>query len=147
MTTADVLTLNQTVLDSWNRHDTNAFLELCDENIVWRDTVNPEPFKGKEGAKIYFEMWRTAFPDFQITLLNAVANETSVACEIEFNATNSGSMTMPGQPEIPPTNIKVSAVKETVFFTMKDGKIIEISYYPDMMGLMTQLGLMLEQEA
>src|SRR5688572_9205067 len=45
MTTQDVLKLNKAVIDSWNAHDAEKFLALCDESVVWKDSGNPKPFK------------------------------------------------------------------------------------------------------
>lgn len=144
MTTQDVLKLNKDVLDSWNRHDTEKFLSLCDENVVWRDTGNPEPFKGKKGAGEFFDIWDTAFPDFKISLVNTIANETSVAAEVEFSGTNTGPMKMGDQPEIPATNRKVTANKGTYFARFKNGRVTEVNSYPDLAGMMVQLGLIQE---
>src|ERR1041385_4964709 len=92
MSVNDVLKLNESVLEAWNRHDTEKFLSLCDENIVWKDSASPEPTKGKQGAKDFFNKWVTAFPDFRIKQLSVVANEDTVAVEIEFSGTNTGTL-------------------------------------------------------
>ena len=147
MTTQEVINLNKAVIDSWNSHDTEKFLSLCDRNIVWKDTANPEPFRGLEGARQFFGMWDNAFPDFKIALRNSIANETSIACELEFTGTNSGTLAIPGQQEIPATNRKVTANKGSYFAKFSNGKVTEVSSYPDLAGMMAQLGLLQEQHA
>jgi steroid delta-isomerase-like uncharacterized protein len=147
MTTQEITRLNQTVIDAWNSHDAEKFLALCDKNVVWRDTASPEPFRGLEGARQFYEMWSTAFPDFKLTLRNTIANETGIACELEFNGTNKGPITMPGQQDIPATNKKVIANKGSYFAKWSNGKLTEVSSYPDLAGMMAQLGLMQEQHA
>jgi len=145
MTTQDVLKLNKAVLDSWNQHDTAKFLSLCDESVVWREIGNPEPFRGKKGAGDFFEIWNIAFPDFTISLLNTIANETSVAAEIEFSGTNTGPMKMGDQSEIPATNRTVTANKGSYFARFNsNGKLTEVNSYPDLAGMMVQLGLIQE---
>jgi steroid delta-isomerase-like uncharacterized protein len=146
MTTQEVLALNKAVIDAWNSHQSEKFTALCDDNVVWRDIASPEAYKGKQGAKQFYELWNTAFPDFKMTILNTVANETSVACEMEFAGKNSGPLRMPGQPEIPATGKTVKS-KGTYFAKVKNGKVSEVKSYPDMIGMMTQLGLMQEQHA
>ena len=140
MSTNDVLKLNDEVMDSWNRHDTKKFLTLIDENVVWHDTAIPEPIRGKTGAEQFFNMWSTAFPDFRFKIHNKVANDNSIAVEIEFTGTNTGPLKMGDQPEIPATNKKVSN-RGCYFGKVKNGKFIEVSTYPDMAGMMVQLGL------
>ena len=147
MTTQEIINLNKAVVDSWNSHDPEKFLSLCDKNIVWKDTASPEPFKGHEGARQFFEMWNSAFPDFKLTLRSTIANETSAASELEFSGTNTGPMTMPGQPEIQATGKKVTANKGSYFAKFSNGKVTEVSSYPDLAGMMAQLGLMQEQHA
>ena len=146
MTTQEVLNLNKSVLETWNAHDTKKFLSFCDESVVWIDTGIPDPFRGKEEAGNFFNMWTKAFPDLKIKLVNAIANETSIACEIEFSGTNTGALVMPGQPEIAATNRTVSN-KGSYFANVRNGKVIEVRSYPDRVGMMTQLGLMQEQHA
>src|SRR5438552_16862663 len=109
MNVNDVLKLNDSIMEAWNRHDTEKFLSLCDENIVRKDTSSPQPTKGKQGAKEFFNKWVTAFPDFKMKLVNTVATEDSVACEIEFSGTNTGRLKISDEvPEIPATNKKVT---------------------------------------
>ena len=140
MSANDVLKLNDAVIDSWNRHDTKKFLSYCDENIVWRDTGSPEPLKGKDGAGGFFNMWTTAFPDFRIKQLNKVVGDDTIAVEIEFSGTNTGPLKMGDQPEIPATNRKVTNYG-CYFGKVKNGKFVEVHTYPDMAGMMIELGL------
>ena len=140
MNANDVIKLNDAVMDSWNRHDTKKFLTYCDENIVWRDSASPEPMRGKAGAEEFFNMWTTAFPDFRLKTLNQVANDDSIAVEIEFTGTNTGPLKMGDQPEIPATNRKVTN-NGCYFGKVKNGKFTEVHTYPDLAGMMVQLGL------
>jgi predicted ester cyclase len=140
MSANDVIKLNDAVMESWNRHDTKKFLTYCDENIVWRDSASPEPARGKAGAEGFFNMWTTAFPDFRLKTLNQVANDDSIAVEIEFTGTNTGPLKMGDQPEIPATNRKVTN-NGCYFGKVKNGKFTEVHTYPDLAGMMVQLGL------
>jgi steroid delta-isomerase-like uncharacterized protein len=147
MTTNEVVKLNKDVVDSWNQHDTNKFLSLCDERVIWRDTGAPQPFTGKDGARKFFEMWNTAFPDFRINIINTISNENRIAVEVEFTGTHTGPMRMEGAPEIPATNRKVTGNRGSYFATFKNGKVAEVHTYPDLAGMMVQLGLTQETQA
>lgn len=140
MSANDVIKLNDAVLDSWNRHDVKKFLTYCDESIVWRDTASPDPIKGKPGAEEFFNSWSTAFPDLRIKELNKIASEESIAVEIEFSGTNNGSLRMGDQPEIPATHRSVTN-RGCYFGKIKNGKFVEVHTYPDLAGMMVQLGL------
>ena len=146
MTTNDVLKLHNDVMDSWNRHDTKKFLTYVDENVVWRDIANPEPFKGKKGAEEFFKNWKTAFPDFKIKTQSTIISGDTIAVELEFSGTNSGPLKVGDQPEIHATNKKVTN-KGCYFGKVKNGKFTEVHTYPDLAGMMMQLGLMEMHEA
>jgi steroid delta-isomerase-like uncharacterized protein len=146
MNNNDVSKLNDAVLDAWNRHDVKKFLTFVDENIVWQDTASPEPIRGKEGAEQFFNGWSTAFPDFKITPLSTVVSGDNIAVEIEFRGTNTGPLRMGDQPEISATNKKVSN-RGCYFGKVKNGKFTQVHSYPDLAGMMVQLGLQEMHEA
>jgi predicted ester cyclase len=86
----------------------------------------------------YAQGWFTAFPDMSVKQTNRVVSDDAVAVEVRFIGTNTGPMTMAGK-EIPPTGKSVPG-KGTYFARAKDGKIVEFNSYPDVAGLMMQLG-------
>lgn len=147
MNANDVIKLNDQVLDSWNQHDVQKFLNYCDEKIVWKDLASPEAYKGKQGAKDFFNSWLTAFPDLKIKAVNKVATEDSIAVEIEFSGTNTGKLKIGSDtPEIPATRKKITN-RGSYFAKAKNGKFTEVHTYPDLAGMMAQLGLLQEQHA
>ena len=146
MSINDVIKLNDDVIKSWNSHDTEKFLTYCDQNIVWRDPAYSELIKGKDGARKFINAWITAFPDFKIKVVNTIATADAVAVELEFSGTNTGTLSMGDMPGIPATKKKVTN-RGTYFGKIKDGKFTHVNTYPDLAGMMTQLGLMQEMHA
>lgn len=140
MERAEIEKLDEAMLGAWTNHDLESFLSNCSDDIVWNDPAQPEPLKGKKAAAEFFQTWMTAFPDFEATMVNRVVGDDSVAVEVVFGGTNTGPMDMGGN-EIPATG---KAVKTTgsYFAKVSDGKLIELSTYPDLAGMMMQLGLM-----
>src|SRR5204863_7383160 len=100
MTVSEVIKLNEDVIRTWNEHDVDKLLSYYDANATWRDPASPEPYKGKEGVRRFYNMWYTAFPDFKLKIINTVANEHSIAVEIEFSGTNTGKLQMGDTPSI-----------------------------------------------
>jgi steroid delta-isomerase-like uncharacterized protein len=147
MTNDEVLTVTKQIIDCWNQHDTDKFLTYCDDKIVWQDTGIPQPYTSKEGARQFFDMWNTAFPDFKLTLQKTIVSQDCIAVECEFSGTNSGPMKMGDAPEMPATNKKVTGNKGSFFAWFKNGKLAEVHSYPDQAGMMMQLGLMHEAHA
>ena len=146
MTNDEIVKLNKDVIEAWNKHDVEKFQSLCDTNVVWKDTSTPDSYKGKKGAGEFFDLWNKAFPDFKLTIINTVVGDNSIAVEIEFSGTNTGTLKM-GEMEIPATRKKVTANRGSYLAWFKNGKVTEVHTYPDLAGMMVQLGLMQEQHA
>ena len=125
---------------AWNDHDADAFVALLGDGFVWHDWTVPEPIRDEEGARQYFSSWMTAFPDMRVQRVYQVVGDDAVAAELKFTGTNSGPMEMGGN-RIPPTNRSVNG-RGTYIARIRDGRIVEFRTFPDVAGLMVQLGLM-----
>jgi len=109
--------------------------------VVWHDTGSPQPFKGKDAIRQYLQGWFTAFPDIKITVTNRVVTEDQVASELNFTGTNTGDLQLAPAATIPATGKMVNG-KGTYFVRYKNGRPVEVHSYPDLAGMMMQLGLM-----
>ncbi len=142
----EVSKLTDQAIETWNSHDTQKFLKLVDDTIVVNELGLDQPHRGKEGAREFIDSWIGAFPDFKIKILNRVVAEDSIGVELEFTGTNTGTIRMGDAPEIPATNRKVTS-KGSFFARVKNGKFTQINAYPDLVGMLTQLGVMHELQA
>lgn len=142
MSIQDNLKLDEENIAAWNAHDVDRLLAIVSDNVVWQDVGSPQPLRGKDGVRQFAQGWFSAFPDIKLTATNRVIGEDQVAAEVEFTGTNSGPLQLaPGAPAIPATGKKVNG-KGTYFVRIKNGKAVEVHTYPDVAGLMMQLGLM-----
>jgi steroid delta-isomerase-like uncharacterized protein len=146
MSANDILRLHEEAIDSWNRHDTKKFATCVEENVTWHDTGNQQPIRGKAGVEEYLKNWIVAFPDLKMKTLNTVIAEDKIAVELEFTGTHTGTLKVGDQPGIPATNRKV-VNKGCYFGKVKNGKFVEVRSYPDLAGMMMQLGLLETHEA
>ena len=126
---------------AWNAHDAERAAMVFPEEIVWIDTGSPQPIKGRDGIRQYLQGWFTAFPDIKLTVKNRVATEDQVAAELEFVGTNTGPLQLAPGASIPATGKTVHG-RGTYFVHFKDGQAVEVHSYPDLAGMMMQLGLM-----
>jgi steroid delta-isomerase-like uncharacterized protein len=127
---------------SWGKHDADRTVGHLADGAVWLDVGSPELMRDRMTMRQYVQGWNTAFPDISARIVNKVASEDQVAGEIEFTGTNTGAMQMgPGAPVVPPTGKKVNG-KGTFFARVRDGKLVEVHTYPDVAGMMMQLGMM-----
>lgn len=142
MSREEIERLDDQGMAAWDGHDAEAFAELFADKFVVNDVALSEPITTKDGVRQYAQGWFTAFPDMSIKQTNRVVGEDAVAAEVEFTGTNTGPMIMAGK-EIPPTGKSVVGTG-TYFARVAGGKIIQFNSYPDIAGMMMQLGFMPE---
>lgn len=140
MSIQDNLKADEEEIAAWNAHDVERAVAVFPDDVVWLDTGSPQPMN-KDGIRQYLQGWFSAFPDIQITIINRVVSEDQVAAEINFSGTNSGDLQLAPGATIPATGRKING-KGTYFVRFKDGKAVEVHSYPDLAGMMMQLGLM-----
>ncbi len=132
--------LDDVGMGAWEAHDPDTFADLFAERFELNDPSLPAPLTTKEDARRYAQGWFTAFPDMSIKQLNRIVTDDAVAAEVQFTGTNTGPMSMAGN-EVPPTGKSVTG-KGAYFVRVRDGKVVEFNSYPDIAGLMMQLGFM-----
>lgn len=108
--------------------------ELFAEEYVRHDPSMDEEARGPEGFKEAVEMWRTAFPDVEMTLETIVAEGDLVA----FRTTETGTHEGPFMG-IEPTGKRID-LTGNVMHRLEDGKVTETWACFDMLGLFEQLG-------
>ena len=140
MSREEIERLDDEGMAAWDGHDAEAFANLFAEGFVVNDVAMPEPITTRDGVRQYAQGWFTAFPDMSIKQTNRVVGDDTVAAEVQFTGTNTGPMMMAGK-EIPPTGKSVIS-KGVYFARARDGKIVEFNGYPDIAGMMMQLGFM-----
>lgn len=139
MSVQEMQKLDDQGMKAWADHDPEAWAAMFADKFEWRDDTQQGPLNTKESAKEYMQAWFTAFPDFKVKTINRVVSDDAVGAEVEFSGTNKGPIEMGGQ-SIPPTNKKVVA-HATYFVKAKNGKVVEFHSHPNMMEMMSQLGL------
>ena len=140
MSIQDNIKQDEEEIAAWNAHDVERALAVFADHVTWQDTGSPQAMN-KEGIRQYLQGWFSAFPDIQITVINRVVTEDQVAAEINFSGTNSGDLQLAHSATIPATGRKVNG-QGTYFVRFQDGKPVEVHSYPDLAGMMMQLGLM-----
>lgn len=141
-TIQDNLKLDEENFVAWNAHDVDHALSLYADDIVFVDVGSTQAFRGKQAVRQYIQAWFSAFPDMKITVKNRVISDDQLAGEIEFVGTNKGAIALsPDVPPIPATGKKING-KGTYFVHIKNGKAKEVHTYPDLAGMLMQLGLM-----
>lgn len=114
-------------------------LDLVDEifadDYVSRPPEASEPLHGPEELKEFISEFQTAFPDFEVTVKDEIAEDDKVVQRRKFTGTHEGEIM-----GIEPTGEKIKS-EAIVIFRLEDGKVVESWEQADMMGVMEQLGL------
>jgi len=109
--------------------------EIVDANIVDHNPAIPDQAPGLEGAKQFFGMLRTAFPDWDSNIDVMIAEGDKVAVRFSGSGTHGGEFL-----GIPPTG-KQATTTGIVIYRIAGGKIVDQWINTDVLGMMQQLGV------
>jgi ketosteroid isomerase-like protein len=137
--------LMKTLDDAWNSQDWDTFEERHAENVVVFWPGQPNPTRGVHNHKAESIEFFKAFPDNHIAnnpYKILFANDDYTCSVADFSGTFKSPMKglVDGQV-IQPTNKKFQTEFCTVA-TWKNGKITEERLFYDLVGVMSQIGLM-----
>ncbi|MER6024910.1 ester cyclase [Streptomyces sp. NPDC001851] len=114
--------------------------DLLDEDIHSHDPMNPQDTIGLDNARAEYRMWRAAF-DFGFTVEDVLAQGDRACARWTWNGTHKGDFLGIG-----PTGREVTMTGMTLFRFADHGKIAELWWQHDQLGLMQQLGALDELE-
>ena len=86
------------------------------------------------------DAWWSAFPDLKHSTHSEIESGDTYACELVMTGTHEGTMRSPNG-DIPATG-KSIRMASCDYITVEDGKIVTWHAYPDMVGMLAQLGAM-----
>ena len=118
-------------------------LDLVDEifapNFVGHDPAMPEDVRGVEGAREFYSMYTSAFPDAEITIEDQLAEGDMVATRWTGRGTHQGELM-----GVQPSGNRVEVMGNSIS-RIEDGKIVEEWDIYDALGMMQAIGAVPEQ--
>jgi steroid delta-isomerase-like uncharacterized protein len=115
------------------------------DELVTADVIEHEEIPGiprtREGVKQAFTLFRTAFPDLQVTIEDMVAEGDTVVARETWRGTHHGAFM-----EIPPTGKQVQFAAMDIV-RIANGKMVEHWGQTDSLGMLQQLGAIPQPEA
>src|SRR5262245_25567609 len=121
--------------EAHNANTMDALDEIIAADLISHNTLPGLP-PGREGGKMAHQGFLAAFPDGQTTTEELIAEGDRVVERYSFRGTNSGSFL-----GMPPTGRTVQSQSISIY-RIANGKIVEHWGENDVIGVMTQLGLM-----
>jgi steroid delta-isomerase-like uncharacterized protein len=127
----------------WNERDTAAIPRLVSEAFVMYDPAAPAEgvpgpkgeVHGREGLRQFVELIDAAFPDFEVGVLDMLADEDLVMYEVRLTMTHEGAF-----GGVPPTGRRVE-IRGVSILRLEDGFVDEHRFHTNMQEVVEQLGL------
>jgi steroid delta-isomerase-like uncharacterized protein len=120
----------------YSRGNLDVVDEIYAPNAVAHDPNSPEEIRGPEAIKQLASMFRSAFPDMQVTVEDQIAEGDKVVTRYTVRGTHQGELM-----GIPPTGNRMEQITGIYMSRISGGKIVEEWYNYDALGMMQQLGL------
>jgi steroid delta-isomerase-like uncharacterized protein len=120
--------------DIFNQGNLDLVDEIYAPDCVLHDPTMPEDTRGVEGAREFYSMYRSAFPDTEITIEDQVAERDKVATRWTARGTHQGELM-----GVPPSSNRVEVAGMTISRS-EGGKIVEEWNNYDALGMMQQIG-------
>ncbi len=127
---------------SWevvSQRDPDLLEEVYAADVVWHEPE--QDVQGLEEAKQFFSKYLTAFPDFNATVEDAIAEGDKAVTRWTIRGTHQGEVEDFG----PPTGRQIELEGITIH-RIEGGKIVEEWERYDNLGVMQQLGLVPDQQ-
>jgi steroid delta-isomerase-like uncharacterized protein len=128
--------VRQLIEQVFNQGNMAMMDELVAADFVEHEEMPPGIPEGREGVELMTGMLRGAFPDFQATIEELIAEGDKVVLRMTWSGTQEGEFM-----GIPPSGKRFTIAVIDIMH-MDGGKIAEHWGLMDMMGMMQQLGAM-----
>ena len=134
---------NKALARRWADIMNEGNLDLVDEiyapDYVGHDPAMPEDVRGVEGAREFYSMYRSAFPDAEVTIEAQLAEGDMVATRWTGRGTHQGELM-----GVQPSGNRVEVMGNTIS-RIEGGKIAEEWDIYDALGMMQAIGAVPEQ--
>ena len=126
---------------AWQRHDVEAILDLCHENVSWEDPALPDPLTGRSEVRGFLDASFAAFPDFaaHVTGTHLIAPDAPrVVSPFEIEGTMLGDWKQFGFAATG-AHFRIAGWDEWVF---GGERLVQVTTCYDALGVARQLGLL-----
>jgi steroid delta-isomerase-like uncharacterized protein len=121
----------------WNKGNWHPLADqYYAEDIIVHSPRQPEPMRGREAFEELHATLHAAFPDIHFELQDIVGEGGRLACRWIVSGTHEGEYF-----GFPATGRKMTT-EEGIFYRFEDGLLREIWLMPNVIGTMSQLGLL-----
>jgi steroid delta-isomerase-like uncharacterized protein len=120
--------------EAFNEGNLGVVDEIVASDYVLHDPALPEEIRGPEGVKGFVEMYRSAYPDTDITVEEQIAEGDDVVTRWTGRGTHQGELL-----GVPPSGNRVEVAGITID-RISGGKFAESWTIYDALGMLQQIG-------
>jgi steroid delta-isomerase-like uncharacterized protein len=139
--TEQTLDVVRQVFAAFAARDLNAFRDLLHPEVALHVGGGPELITGAEAVVAAVSVTVQAIPDLRVTVASAFAQGPLAAAEVVREGTHTGAAVLPDGTRVPPSGRAVR-LPECLVFTVRDGKVVRMAPYVDMLDSLRQLGVL-----
>ena len=133
--------VTQTWADAWNSHNIATVLALFAKDVQIDQPENSKPLD-YEGARKFFSMIFKAYPDFHVTVRQAIVDGRWAVSVEQVTGTWTGPFVNPSSGKVTPGNgRRFDHPGAMVLLYDANGKIRHVSIYWDQLTVDRQLGI------
>ena len=141
MTEVELRKLDDEMVGAYADRNIDLILSHCAEDVVMYD-FGADPVRGKDEAREYLAQQFAVNSGVRVSQVRRIIGQDEVFAELEWSATNTGDIPMPDGSTVPATGRRFD-VRVAYYARVNDaGEVVELRGYPDIAGMMGQLGLM-----
>ena len=129
--------MNEATYAAWNAHDPDAVAAVFAEDAVTRDAGSDDVSVGREVVRDRAARLFAAFPDLRLERMALVIDAKRHADRWVLTGTHEGELL-----GMPATGRSVRVEGATFTVMNDDGLVAEDHHYMDLVGLLTQLGVL-----
>jgi steroid delta-isomerase-like uncharacterized protein len=141
----DMIDVLKKHLEAFTKDDWDQFRALLADDARFEEVPTRQTASRLDDIVAIARRWKRAFPDARFTIKNSVAAADKVVIELEWQGTHRGPLEGPFGT-IPPTG-RTGRVAAVQIGTVRNGKLVELRHYFDLMTVLAQLGVGTRPEA
>jgi steroid delta-isomerase-like uncharacterized protein len=127
-------------IEAWNNHDPERFASGYAPDATVLDPGYPEPLSGRDAVVKDAVAFFKAFPDLEFRVTKVLEDGNTLAFEGMAAGTHKGTLELPTGP-VPATGKRLEFSWAVFDDLSADGTIREERRYYDVLGQLTQLGI------
>ncbi|MDO8586728.1 MAG: ester cyclase [Armatimonadota bacterium] len=139
MTAEDLIRLASENVEAWSSGDWERLRAPFSPDVRYYELGTQRRMRGIDELVESYKGWKSACPDGTGRVTKAFAGGNTVALEVIWSGTHTGTLVGPGG-DIPPTG-KSWMEPAAQLITFEGDKIVEFHHYFDMLTLLQQIGV------